>query len=197
MLDNLDSDATHPHSLADAANKNAPVRPVTRTMSKPLKSIEALAGILLGLCWNFAPTAAAATVTAISPSYEDVSAAVSQAHNGDTVQIPSGSATWSSALDVGSKSINIIGTGSGSTILNGSTFFRWKNTGNNPIRVSAIRFNSADKVPFIIGLRGPIYKFRADHCIFNKGDSSIGTNWYTETGAALYMEWWTTARSTT
>ena len=40
------------------------------------------------------------TIEAASPSYADVNAAVTAAVNGDTVVVPSGSATWSSRLSI-------------------------------------------------------------------------------------------------
>ena len=73
------------------------------------------------LCILFLLSAAAltqaATINAFSPSYNDVSSAIASAQDGDTVQIPAGSATWTSTLKVGSKGIAIIGAGSDDTII--------------------------------------------------------------------------------
>jgi len=54
------------------------------------------------------------TVTAASPSYADVSAAVSAAVSGDTVIVPAGTATWNSNLVI-RKGIYLIGAGIGNT----------------------------------------------------------------------------------
>jgi PKD repeat protein len=55
-------------------------------------------------------------ITAASPSYADVSAAIAAATSGDTVMVPAGSATWSSQLMI-TKEIKLIGAGVGSTII--------------------------------------------------------------------------------
>src|SRR6266540_3089989 len=54
--------------------------------------------------------ASAATITARSASFADVSAAIGSAFDGDTVIVPAGTATWSGTLVV-TKSINLIGAG--------------------------------------------------------------------------------------
>jgi hypothetical protein len=136
-------------------------------------------GTSLICLWINALPADAATRTAASASYSDVSAAVASAVSGDTVQIPAGSATWSSTLNVGSKAINIIGAGNASTIITNKVgnLIKWSGTGANSIRLSGIRFNNSDNQSPIIALVGPISKVRIDHCIFDKGDSAIGTNY--------------------
>jgi PKD repeat protein len=55
-------------------------------------------------------------ITAASPSFADVSAAISKAAPGDTVMIPSGSATWTQGLVI-TKSVKVIGAGVGKTII--------------------------------------------------------------------------------
>src|SRR4051794_8887175 len=54
----------------------------------------------------------AATIIAATPALQDVSAAVTQAKDGDTVVVPSGAATWTSALNI-NKAITLIGGGVG------------------------------------------------------------------------------------
>jgi len=56
------------------------------------------------------------TITAASPSFADVSAAVSSAVSGDTVIVPAGSATWSSQLVI-TKGIILKGAGNSVTII--------------------------------------------------------------------------------
>jgi PKD repeat protein len=55
-------------------------------------------------------------ITAASPSFSDVSAAVAAARAGDTVLVPAGSATWGGYLSI-TKGISIIGAGIGNTII--------------------------------------------------------------------------------
>jgi hypothetical protein len=58
-------------------------------------------------------------IMAASPAYADVSEAISQAGPGDTVMVPSGTATWNSQLVI-SKGINLIGAGIGKTVITSS-----------------------------------------------------------------------------
>lgn len=55
-------------------------------------------------------------VSAASPSYADVSAAISKAGPGDTVTVPAGTATWNSQLII-VKGISLIGAGIGKTVI--------------------------------------------------------------------------------
>ena len=60
----------------------------------------------------------AATIRAKSPSFPDVSEAVSSANSGDTVIVPTGSATWNSTLTI-TRGIKLQGAGIDQTIING------------------------------------------------------------------------------
>jgi len=55
-------------------------------------------------------------ITAASPSYADVSAAVSSAVSGDTIIVPAGTAVWNNQLFI-TKGIKLIGAGIGNTIV--------------------------------------------------------------------------------
>jgi PKD repeat protein len=55
-------------------------------------------------------------ITAASPSYADVSAAISSASSGDTIIVPAGTATWTSQLII-AKPISVIGAGVGNTVI--------------------------------------------------------------------------------
>jgi len=55
-------------------------------------------------------------ITAASPSFADVSAAVSRAKAGDTVIVPAGRATWASQLVI-TRGINLTGAGIGQTVI--------------------------------------------------------------------------------
>lgn len=110
-------------------------------------------------------------INAASASYAHVSAAVASAVSGDTVVVPSGTATWSSTLAV-NKAISVIGNGLASTIITNSagTAVLMSGAGDSLVRVSGFRFNSNDgDVP--LKMVGPMSKVRVDHCYFNKGDS--------------------------
>lgn len=136
-----------------------------------------VSAILLALCTGLS-TSWGATRTAATPSFSDVASAVSQAADGDTVQVPGGSATWSSTLDLGSKGINLIGAGSSSTTItnNVGCLIKLNGTASKLVRVSGFRFNNSDNQGPIIALVGPILKARVDHCYFNKGDNGVGCN---------------------
>ena len=146
----------------------------------------ALAFVILILSWfclyAIAQPAGAATITAASPSFADVSAAVATAANGDTVQIPAETATWAIPLSV-TKNITIIGAGTGTPftkIINSSTAGQGLETPifdldpliDNPIRVSQIYFQDANINRNSDGIRignasicHPT-QVRIDHCTF-------------------------------
>src|SRR5438874_12360362 len=73
-----------------------------------------VAGLLLSLLGQI--QAGAAVINAASPSFGNVSTAIALAANGDTVVIPSGTATWTSSLTI-SKAITLQGAGVGQTII--------------------------------------------------------------------------------
>ena len=117
-------------------------------------------------------------IVAASPSLSDVKAAISQANPGDTIIVPSGSATWDSNLVI-TKGIYIIGAGIGKTVIKSNwsstnahprTFFIDYNpatpANNEPFRFSGFTLDM-DNRGNLIGLRNstttPITKIRVDH----------------------------------
>src|SRR5439155_15423960 len=68
--------------------------------------------ILLGLIGR----AGAATIEAKSASFADVSSAVGSAKTGDTVIVPTGTATWTTPLNI-TDNITLQGAGAGSTVI--------------------------------------------------------------------------------
>lgn len=77
---------------------------------------------LVALLVAIAPAAlpgqgAAATITAASCSQANVQSAINSAASGDTVAIPAGSCTWSSAVSWTNKSIAVVGAGKDVTII--------------------------------------------------------------------------------
>jgi len=131
------------------------------------------------LCLTFAfcvVAARGATINAASPASSDVAAAIVSATDGDTVQIPAGTATWVSALSV-TKAITIAGAGTNSTILNGGTFFSLKPGKDKLTRITGIQFVEADWTPsYLINCIGGCKQFRIDHCKFVKGTHVLNFN---------------------
>jgi len=70
--------------------------------------------------WAKPATASAANTLAASCSSTDVQTAVNSAKDGDIVLVPPGHCTWSSRVTVINKSISLIGSGIGSTIITGN-----------------------------------------------------------------------------
>jgi PKD repeat protein len=121
------------------------------------------------------------TITAASPSYADVKAAVDSAVSGDTVIVPAGSATWNSQLVI-TKGIYLIGAGMANTVIASnysvsSYNYLWDNSFlitylpanpslNEPFRISGLTIDCASQC-FGIMLHNttitPINKVRVDH----------------------------------
>ncbi|HEU0209503.1 MAG TPA: hypothetical protein VFQ78_11050 [Candidatus Udaeobacter sp.] len=146
--------------------------------------IKTVGVILVGL---FLSTVAsrAATRNAASPSFADVSAAVTAAADGDTVVVPAGTATWSSTLVI-SKGITIQGAGATSTIIyNGNTTTRGSASESTPIfklinsspgvrRITGIGMKTTviqnglnNKAGVGVVCNGYNNKSRVDHCRFD------------------------------
>jgi hypothetical protein len=117
----------------------------------------------LVICLNFfceSPSHAPGTgITAASPSYADVAAAIAIAKSGDTVIVPAGAATWNNQLVI-TKGICLIGAGIGNTVITGNytTTAYWMDPAahliaycpsnpalNEPFRLSGFTFNPAGK----------------------------------------------------
>jgi hypothetical protein len=72
--------------------------------------------LLLFLCNTiYISNANAATINATSCSQTDVQSAINSASDGDTVNIPSGSCTWTTPVNIVDKDITIVGAGQGTT----------------------------------------------------------------------------------
>ena len=122
----------------------------------------------------FALRAEAGTITAANASYAAVSAAVSSASDGDTVQVPAGSATWSSTLNI-TKGITLAGAGIGVTVItsgisnNFAALIKYAPSNpaiNTPFRVTGFTLDGAWK-SMAIDLKNPtatnVDKIRIDH----------------------------------
>ena len=122
----------------------------------------------------------AATHPAATPSKADVETAVTAASNGDTIIIPSGTATWTATLTV-SKAVTFQGAGIGQTIIkdgmaSGSAFLIWNMQANLPHRLTAITFTNAARSSQAFSGNIQIYgrtalsdtaTMRVDHCAFD------------------------------
>jgi hypothetical protein len=119
----------------------------------------------------------AATITAASAAHNDVAAAVASAENGDTVLIPAGNSTWSSALTI-TKAITLKGAGTASTFLRrAGNIIQLAPATDLPIRITGIYFdlspyqNSTDRCAVYLG--ATCTSLRIDHCYFLNGKRSI------------------------
>ena len=136
--------------------------------------------ILIAVAFGLALPAGAdaATVNAGSCSRADVQTAVNSAASNDTVAVPAGNCSWSSAIDISGKSkINIIGAGIDITTLTctSGTCFNAANAGTSPVfRISGFTMQNAAGGE-LIGLQGVSSNwFRIDH---NKmiGETDLAT----------------------
>jgi chitodextrinase len=122
---------------------------------------------------------APATVTATTCSRADVLTAITQAAIGDTVIVPAGNCTWSSAIEV-SKAVSIIGAGSGAggtkLTATGSLpdgFFYIHDVASSALmRISGFYFDLVDWTPpFALKMfrNNALDHVRIDHNTFNQG----------------------------
>jgi len=127
---------------------------------------------------------ASGVVTAASPSYEDVTAAISKAQSGDTVMVPAGSATWTSPLVI-TNGLKLVGAGIGQTVITSGysgqatytnyttptshliTYYPESPERDEPFRLSGFTFdfNANCYGPYLYNPSvKPITKVRIDHC---------------------------------
>jgi len=120
-------------------------RKINRTKTRPLSKI-CIFVIILGNCFcEAANNNPPGTHMAASASLTDVRAAITSANPGDTVLVPSGSATWAAPLDI-RKGILLIGAGIGNTVITrgGSYIISYYPSNYNldsPFRLSGFSFN--------------------------------------------------------
>ena len=157
----------------------------------PASLLERTSGLLsLVLLLSSTVAIRGATIAVDSPSYANVSAAVTQAHDGDTINVPPGSATWSSTLVI-SKAITLQGAGKTQTIITNSSTVNGGGTtpvitltdgGNNslPRRVTGFGFKGAVVTDNFyarggkgISCLGPLSNKRVDNCRFDGLYTSI------------------------
>ena len=120
--------------------------------------------ICLFCCLLVAGRAAAATRRAATCSLSDIQAQVNASRAGDTVSVPAGNASWSSALTIGNN-ISVIGAGSNATFVTCSgSAASITGTGGGVIRLSGFRFTGpSGSDAFWMG-GAPTNSIRIDHC---------------------------------
>ncbi len=112
-------------------------------------------------------------VAAASCSHADVTDALSRASDGDTVDVPAGSCTWDSTLNL-DKRVALIGAGVGQTIITDGTratseLLIWA-TGD-PVRISRFSFRSTNG-QYGIQIENGDNGWRVDHCDFTVASGS-------------------------
>ena len=91
----------------------------------------------------------AGEVNARSASLADVSAAVTLAQEGDTVNVPAGTATWTATLNV-SKNITLLGAGEGKTVITENL----SRSGSPPLINVSLNHDSPASVKYSFRLSG-------------------------------------------
>ncbi len=123
------------------------------------------------------------STAASSPSFEDVSAAVAAASNGDTVTVPAGIATWARELVI-RKGITLKGAGAGITIIkseignssDGLVVYEPTDfEANNAFRITGFTFDlNESSAGIILNHNSTLYvqtKIRVDHNTFTGATS--------------------------
>jgi hypothetical protein len=136
-----------------------------------------LMGCLIAACCLLLADVYADTHTAAGCSQSDVQSAIDAASDGDIVMIPSGSATWSTQVNLINKEITIQGAGMGQTTITDGTSstgapdpsvpLRIAGEEGKPWRVTGITFiGKAVPDSHIMNINGTCKNFRIDHCKF-------------------------------
>jgi len=132
-------------------------------------------GILISLILLLASVAQSTIINAESCSQTHVQAAITSANTGDTVIIPTGTSTWTSAVIIpDTKKITLQGAGSNSTIITVNiTSGEALKAGFSKSRITGICFYLPNATT-AINIRGT--EWRIDHCKFdNPGTSGLCT----------------------
>jgi hypothetical protein len=127
--------------------------------------------VFIGLSQN---AARGATIQANSASSSDVQTAINSASSGDTVQVPAGNATWTTAVTISGKALNLIGAGGGATVITDGTGGGAISVNGcssaNFVRISGFGFQSqgSHTSSGMINISGVTFStgFRIDNCYF-------------------------------
>jgi len=143
--------------------------PIKRAMAQLLPILSVMVFL------NIYNSAKATIINASSAALSAVQTAVNSANPGDTVNVPAGTATWTSALTI-STDIQLIGAGIGQTvIIDGGTtalnpMISWATSSNYFDRLSGFTFqgnNNTESYQGTVQIHGTCHSFRLDDCEFN------------------------------
>ncbi len=112
----------------------------------------------------------ATTIQAESPSQSHVQAAIDSAHDGDTVRVPAGSATWRDSVVISKKSITLQGAGMTKTVIRNLAKIgvQVKGGEDKPFRITDLSFDgtgNANSTSIHVS-NDSVVGFRIDHCRF-------------------------------
>jgi hypothetical protein len=121
------------------------------------------------------------TITAPSCSQDEVQMAIDAATDGDVVEVPAGTATWTTtsvttpAVLISEKTITLQGAGIDKTIIIDGTGHAWKDLlvwirGSKPSRISGFTFKGfidKNRGAAAVAVRGNCRNWRIDHCKFD------------------------------
>ena len=154
------------------------------TRFRPARCAHLFAAVIAWVILTVAGGVNATEISARSASLTDISAAITLAQDGDVVNVPAGTATWTATLNI-TKNITVSGAGAASTIIvNGITggsgrppLVSIKLARNLPFRMSGFTFRggvaTAKDSNGEIRIAGVSHSFRIDHCTF---DGLYGTS---------------------
>jgi hypothetical protein len=138
--------------------------------------------------WMLCVSSRAATINAATSSRADVVTAIAAASRGDTVSVPAGSSTWSSAVSI-TKGLRLVGAGAGMTnITGGSTTMvdiapdATALANEETIEVNGFRFDGNAACPYMIEAHGAgasaskaFKNLIIRNCLFRNGITSLSS----------------------
>ena len=140
-------------------------------------------------------TAERAVVKATSLSTTDVQAALDAAQDGDTVQLPAGTATWSTNVTLKDKAVTLRGTGMDQTVIIDDIPSLWQEPEERrrPLlvvgvegkrwRLTGLTFRGKPggdpRIPQLVSVGGTCKNWRIDHCAFLESICAISVQDFT------------------
>ena len=170
--------------------------PACRAAARRGRKLNAL---LAALLFTASGAAQAKSITALTPSFSNVTKAIGSAVDGDMVIIPAGKASWTQSLAI-TKAITLMGqttTNSVAGTANDQTILQYNLTDTRPLisvmsvagkayRISGITFQSTSNFRCnngFVGLGGYSQTVRLDHCHFALATSPAPAQGIRVTGA--------------
>ena len=151
--------------------------PITKHIGSILLVLGLIVGVLFVLqVLPHVEPARAATRTATTCNQPDVQAAIDAAADGDTVQIPAGSCTWTTNVGWMNKNIILQGTGIDQTIItaDGSygLYIATSDSAKGTFRITGMTFTDTNPASVVIAITtegnpGIVRGWRVDHLKFN------------------------------